>query len=68
MTGKEPCEETWGMVGDKYLRCGKPSVVQVQHRGRAEGPYFMCLEHGWHNVKNRNAEAIDMLDACKEFA
>jgi len=54
------------MIGDKYLRCGKPSVVQVQHRGRSEGPYFMCLEHGWHNVKNRDAEAIDMVDALKE--
>lgn len=54
-----PCEETWGMIGDKYLRCGKPSISRIQHRGRDEGPYYMCLEHAWHNVHNRNAEVIE---------
>jgi len=46
------------MIGEKYLYCGKPAVMRVQHRGRSEGPYEMCLEHGCHNADNRNAEVI----------
>ena len=53
------CQETFGMIGQKYLECGKPAVMQVQHRGRDEGPYYMCLECGTHNADNRNAEVID---------
>lgn len=53
------CEETWGMLGNgTYLRCGKPAVSLVQHRGRDEGPYFMCMADGWHNCKNRNAALL----------
>ncbi len=52
------CEETYGMIGDKYLRCGATSLALVQHRGRSEGPYAMCLEHADHNIRNRNAECI----------
>lgn len=35
----------------------------LQHRGRSEGPYFMCLECGEHNARNRNAEG-----ACSKGA
>ncbi len=52
------CEETWGWTGTDYLRCGAPAVMLVQHRGRREGPYQMCLEHGTHNADNRNAEVL----------
>lgn len=55
----ETCEETVGMIGDEYLRCGRPAVVLVQHRNREEGPYSMCLECGDHNIANRNAEALE---------
>ena len=52
------CEETCGVIGDQYLCCGKPAVMLIHHRGRAEGPYFMCLEHGVHNCANRDAALI----------
>ena len=57
-TGDERCQEIHGMLGSIPLRCGTPAVMQVQHRGRAEGPYFMCEACGSHNVNNRNAEVI----------
>lgn len=56
------CEETWGMIGDRYLRCGKPAVVIVQHRGRDEGPYAMCYACADHNMRNRNAGPVEWLD------
>lgn len=64
------CEETTGMIGDKYLRCGRPAVMVVQHRGRNEGPYAMCRECGWHNCRNRNAGVVEWLDkdAERDFA
>lgn len=52
------CEETLGMIGSQYLRCGAPAKTLVQHRGRNEGPYWMCDEHAHHNIHNRNAEDI----------
>lgn len=52
------CQETTGMIGEKYLRCGKPAVALIQHRGRSEGPYYMCGPDANHNVYNRNAVAI----------
>lgn len=52
------CEETLGMIGNEYVRCGRPAPTLVQHRGRAEGPYWMCREHAAHNLHNRNAEDI----------
>lgn len=56
------CEETYGMIGEKYLYCGRPAVMLIQHRGRAEGPYFMCLNCGEHNARNRNAEVLARKD------
>lgn len=61
-----PCEETFGMVGDDYLRCGKPSVVRLQHRGRAEGPYVMCLDCAVHNIANRNAQALAVAETVPD--
>lgn len=52
------CEETTGMIGDRYLRCGAKAIGLVKHRNRNEGPYFMCGPCANHNVKNRNAEAL----------
>lgn len=53
------CEET-GLVlgGVTPIPCGAPAVMLVQHRGRREGPYWMCLAHGTHNCRNRNAVEI----------
>ena len=56
-TGKR-CQETTGMVGDDYLRCGQLAVMLIQHRGRSEGPYFMCLSCGTHNIVHRNAQLL----------
>ena len=60
------CEETLdilpgrdGKSYDDYVRCGKPAVMRVKHRGRTEGPYSMCEACGSHNVANRNAEVIE---------
>ena len=52
------CEETTGMIGEQYLRCGAPAVVLVKHKGRNEGPYFMCGPCANHNVRNRRAEPL----------
>lgn len=52
------CEETTGMVGETYTRCGAPAVMLVKYRGREEGPYFMCFGCGTHNARNRNAEVL----------
>ena len=35
----------------------------VQHVGRNEGPYAMCLEHLDHNVRNRGAQIVTILAA-----
>lgn len=52
------CEETEGMIGDQYLRCGDPAKTLVKHRGRSEGPYWMCPVHADHNIHNRDAEDV----------
>lgn len=51
------CEETHGF-GEQYLRCGRPATTLVKHRGRDEGPYWMCPEHASHNIHNRDAEDV----------
>jgi hypothetical protein len=55
---EKTCQETSGMVGDRYIRCGARAFVLLKYRGRDEGPYFMCLACGDHNIRNRNAEAL----------
>jgi len=52
------CEEVEGMVGSQYLRCGAPAATLVKHRGRDEGPYWMCPEHASHNIRNRGADDV----------
>ena len=52
------CQETTGMIGDRYLRCGAPARTLVQPRGRAEGPYWMCAPCADHNIRNRNCEDV----------
>ncbi len=59
---KRTCEEVTGIIGEQYLRCGAPAVVVVQHRGRSEGPYAMCLPCADHNMRNRNAGPVEWLD------
>jgi hypothetical protein len=55
---KHTCQETTGMVGDRYLRCGAPAKTLVQPRGRTEGPYWMCDACASHNIHNRNCEDV----------
>lgn len=53
------CEEVTGVIGDDtYIHCGATAVVLIQHRGRTEGPYFMCLRCGDHNLRHRDAELL----------
>lgn len=54
------CEETYGYDErrQEYLRCGAPAVRLIKHRGRREGPYWMCEHHAVHNIDNRNADDI----------
>ena len=58
MKEQHACEETAGMIGDSYLRCGAPAEILVQHKGRTEGPYWMCPLCAWHNIRNRNGADI----------
>ena len=56
------CQETTGMIGNEYLQCGAPAVALIQHRGRHEGPYYMCLGCANHNIHNRNADLVAWFD------
>jgi hypothetical protein len=47
------CQEAYGMIGEEHVRCGKEALMLVKHAGRHEGPDFMCLMHGIHNVNHR---------------
>ena len=61
------CQETTGMIGNEYLRCGAPAVALVQHRGRRGGPYYMCLGCANHNVRNRNADVVAWFDTKRKM-
>ncbi len=52
------CEETTGMVGDDYIRCGAPASRLIQPIGRSEGPYWMCDPCASHNVRNRHCADV----------
>lgn len=52
------CQETIGMIGEQYLRCGKPAQILVQPRGRTEGPYWMCDYCASHNIHNRDCQDV----------
>ncbi len=54
------CQETTGMIGNMYIRCRRPAVMVIQHRGRDEGPYPMCHPCGDHNARNRNADLVPL--------
>ena len=62
-----PCQETTGMIGNEYLQCGAPAVALIQHRGRHEGPYYMCIECANHNVHNRNADVVAWFDTKRKM-
>lgn len=50
------CQEVTMMVGDRYVRCGQPAVMVVDHGGREI--YWMCLACGTHNVRNRGGKML----------
>jgi hypothetical protein len=52
------CQETYGMIGGNYLRCGKSATAIVKHAGRDEGPYYMCRAHATHNVEHRGGKYV----------
>ncbi len=53
------CEERIGSAG---YQCGAPAKVLVKHKGRNEGPYFMCLPCADHNILHRDGEALVIAD------
>lgn len=54
------CEETRGMVGQDYIRCGKPAVAIVKTKDT--NPYAMCLMDAYHNIANRGAILVFTTD------
>lgn len=52
------CQETNAFIAGDYIRCGRPAKTLVKHRGRDEGPYWMCDECAYHNIRNRNGEDV----------
>jgi hypothetical protein len=63
------CEDTLGMIGDRYLRCGEPACMLIDFRGGTEGPYWMCAEHGTHALDNRSGRALPfVIDELTPFS
>ena len=60
------CQETTGMIGEQYIRCGKTAYVLVQHVGRSEGPYWLCAECADHNIRRRGGRDITGTTLKKE--
>lgn len=58
------CEETHGMIGEQYLRCGAEAVAIVKTRD--PNPYPMCLAHATHNIDNRGAVLMFAPDLATE--
>ncbi len=57
------CQETTGMIGDNYIRCGTtPVVAEVTFVSRNEGPYAMCHPCMDHNVRNRGGTITKWLE------
>jgi len=50
------CQDTLGMVGGRYIRCGRPAKVIVALQ--EDHPYYMCRECAWHCVANRGGKYI----------
>jgi hypothetical protein len=52
------CQDTLGMVGGRYIRCGRPATVIVA-LGNDDHPYYMCRECAFHHcVRNRDGKYI----------
>ncbi len=61
------CQEASIFSTEKYIPCFAPAVAIVQHIGRSEGPYYMCLMCAVHNVDNRHAKiVITTLESLRE--
>lgn len=50
------------MSGMRYFACGAPAIAIVQHDGREERAYYMCLPCTMHNLRNRGASLIFTTD------
>lgn len=55
---RDECEEASPLSRGLYIPCGAPTSTLVKHRGRREGPYFMCTLCASHNVRNRDAVVV----------
>lgn len=55
------CQETTGMIGDDYIRCGAKTVGIVLHY-RDQKAYPMCLPCTVHNVNNRGGVLLASID------
>lgn len=55
-----PCEETQGMIGSLYLRCGLASTMLIFHEKDSK-VYPMCEACGTHNRDNRGGIQVAAL-------
>jgi hypothetical protein len=51
------CQEMIGMIGSRFIRCGKPAKLIVALKG-ADHPYYMCRECALHCVRRRGGRYI----------
>jgi hypothetical protein len=60
------CCEECAMGAPFYIPCGKPAMHMVGWPYRREGPYRMCRDCAFHNIKNRGATIIGPYSEPKE--
>lgn len=60
------CEEANSQSRERYIPCNAPAVVIVKHE--RERPLFMCLACADHNVKNRGASYVPVVDQDKAIS
>jgi hypothetical protein len=51
------CQELIGLVGSRFVRCGKPAKVIVALKG-ADHPYYMCRACALRCVRQRSGRYI----------
>ena len=55
--GRPPeCQETIGMIGDEYVRCGAPAVAIIDNGDTHL--YLMCGPCAAHNIGHRGAKPV----------
>ena len=52
------CQDALGMVGNRFIRCGRPAKVIIALEDDHDHPYYMCRECSLHCVRNRGGKYI----------